>query len=63
MEQYNNVTKPAFSKGWLEGFMKRYDIKQYSQSGEPGSVDIEAAESRIVALLLLFWPKIRRGRL
>ena len=37
LPQYNDVEMPKWSNGWLEGFKKRYKIKEYVQHGEAGS--------------------------
>jgi hypothetical protein len=37
LPQYNDIEMPKWSNGWLEGFKKRYRIKEYVQHGEAGS--------------------------
>jgi hypothetical protein len=37
LPQYNDVEMPKWSNGWLDGFKKRYKIKEYVQHGEAGS--------------------------
>ncbi|KAK3366665.1 hypothetical protein B0T24DRAFT_681871 [Lasiosphaeria ovina] len=43
MEDFRFLKKPSFSHGWLEDFKRRYKIKQYKQSGQAASADIEGA--------------------
>ena len=35
-----NVDELKWSNGWLEGFKKRFNIKEYVQHGEAATVDI-----------------------
>jgi hypothetical protein len=37
LPQYSDIEMPKWSNGWLEGFKKRYRIKEYVQHGEAGS--------------------------
>jgi hypothetical protein len=37
LPQYHNITEPPWSNGWLQGFKKRFKIKEYVQHGEAGS--------------------------
>ena len=37
LPQYENVEQPKWSNGWLDGFKKRFKIKEYVQHGESGS--------------------------
>lgn len=41
LPQYQNVTEPKWSNGWLDRFKKRYSIKQYHNHGEAGSADVD----------------------
>jgi len=40
LPQYNEVESPKWSNGWVEGFKKRFKIKEYVLHGEAGSADI-----------------------
>jgi hypothetical protein len=37
LPQYDNIEEPKWLNGWLEGFKKRYKIKEYVQYREAGS--------------------------
>ena len=37
LPQYDDIEEPKWSNGWLEGFKKRFKIKEYVQHGEAGS--------------------------
>ena len=37
LPQYHDIDQPKWSNGWLEGFKKRYKIKEYVYHGEAGS--------------------------
>ena len=37
LPQYNSIKEPRWSNGWLDGFKKRFKIKEYLQHGEAGS--------------------------
>ena len=37
LPQYNSKDQPKWSNRWLEGFKKRFKIKEYVQHGEAGS--------------------------
>jgi hypothetical protein len=41
LPQYNDIKEPKWSNGWLEGFKKRYNIKEYVQHGEAGSAQTD----------------------
>jgi hypothetical protein len=41
LPQYDNIKEPKWSNGWLEGFKKRYKIKEYVQHGEASSAAID----------------------
>jgi hypothetical protein len=41
LPQYDNIEEPKWSNGWLEGFKKRYKIKEYVQHGEAGSAQTD----------------------
>ena len=41
LPQYNNIEEPKWSNGWLDGFKKRFKIKEYMQYGEAGSAAID----------------------
>ena len=48
-----------FSNGWLEGFKKRYNIKQYTRFGEAASADsavIENGREEIASLIAQYPP-------
>ena len=48
-----------FSNGWLEGFKKRYNIKQYTRFGEAASTDsavIENGREEIASLIAQYPP-------
>ena len=36
--QYHDITEPSWSNSWLQGFKKRFKIKEYVQHGEAASV-------------------------
>jgi hypothetical protein len=40
LPQYSDVPMPKWSNGWLEGFKKRFRIKEYVQHGEAATADI-----------------------
>ena len=40
LPQFDNIEEPKWSNGWLEGFKKRFKIKEYVQHGEAGSVAV-----------------------
>ena len=40
MPNFAGMKEPSWSKGWLQRFKKRYNIKKYKQSGEAGSADL-----------------------
>jgi len=35
-----DIDEPKWSNGWLEGFKKRFNIKEYVQHGEAATADI-----------------------
>ena len=37
LPQYSDIEQPKWSNGWLDGFKKRFKIKEYVQHGEAGS--------------------------
>ena len=37
LPQYNSKDQPKWSNRWLEGFKKRFKIKEYVQHSEAGS--------------------------
>ena len=39
------MDQPGWSNGWLEGFKKRFKIKEYIFHGEGGSADINSPEA------------------
>jgi hypothetical protein len=41
LPQYEGKEKPKFSNGWLDGFKKRFKIKEYVQHGEAASAEID----------------------
>jgi hypothetical protein len=41
LPQYDDIEEPKWSNGWLEGFKKRYKIKEYVQHGEAGSAQTD----------------------
>jgi hypothetical protein len=45
LPQYQNQEQPKFSNGWLEGFKKRFKIREYVKHGEGGSADINSPEN------------------
>jgi len=47
MPDFLLLTELKWSNGWLEGFKRRYKIKQYKQSGESAAVDIPVLEAEI----------------
>lgn len=40
LPQYNEVDSPKWSNGWIDGFKKRFKIKEYIRHGEASSADI-----------------------
>jgi hypothetical protein len=40
LPQYNEVESPKRSNGWIDGFKKRFKIKEYVRHGEATSADI-----------------------
>jgi hypothetical protein len=45
LPQYDDVDMPKWSNGWLEGFKKRYKIKEYVQHGEAGSAQTNTPDN------------------
>jgi hypothetical protein len=45
LPQYEGKEKPKFSNGWLDGFKKRFKIKEYVQHGEAASADINTPDA------------------
>ena len=45
LPQYDDVDMPKWSNGWLEGFKKRYKIKEYVQHGEAGSAQTDTPDN------------------
>lgn len=43
LPQYNSITEPFFSKGWLHKFKARHGIKSWRRHGEAGIVDLDEA--------------------
>lgn len=41
LPQYRGKEKPRFSNGWLEGFKRRFKIKEYILHGEAASAEVE----------------------
>ena len=41
LPQYNGKGQPKWSNGWLDGFKKRFKIKEYVQHGEAGSAQTD----------------------
>jgi hypothetical protein len=41
LPQFDDIEEPKWSNGWLEGFKKRFKIKEYVQHGEAGSAAID----------------------
>jgi hypothetical protein len=50
LPQYANRPNPGFSNGWLQGFKRRYNIKQRVRHGEAAQVDLVAVEGSLVEL-------------
>ena len=42
--QFDGLDKPKWSNGWLDGFKKSFNIKEYVQHGEAASADINNPE-------------------
>jgi hypothetical protein len=40
LPQYEGITQPAFSEGWLTNFKARFAIRSFRRFGEAGSVDL-----------------------
>jgi hypothetical protein len=47
LPKYNSFSMPLWSNGWLQGFQRRFGIKEYVQHGEAGSVPEEAADEMV----------------
>ena len=47
---YQGQEIPRFSTGWLDGFKRRHNIKQYKQHGEAGDVDLKVAAIAMVSI-------------
>jgi hypothetical protein len=45
LPQYEGKEKPKFSNGWLDGFKKRFKIKEYVQHGEAASAEINTPDA------------------
>ena len=45
LPQFEDIPEPKWSNGWLEGFKKRYKIKEYVQHGEGSSADINSSKA------------------
>lgn len=45
MGQKKDLTGPKWSSGWLEGFKKRYHIKEYVNHGEAGTAQVDKLEN------------------
>ena len=43
--QYQEKEQPKFSNGWLEGFQKRFNIKEYVTHGEAASAEINKPDA------------------
>ena len=41
LPQFDDIEEPKWSNGWLEGFKKRFKIKEYVQHGEAGTAAID----------------------
>jgi hypothetical protein len=41
LPQYKDLPEPKWSNGWLEGWKKRHNVKQYVNHGEAGTADID----------------------
>lgn len=41
LPQFEDIPEPKWSNGWLEGFKKRFKIKEYIRHGEGGSAEID----------------------
>jgi DDE superfamily endonuclease/Tc5 transposase DNA-binding domain/Fission yeast centromere protein N-terminal domain len=41
LPQYQGKEQPRFSNGWLQGFQKRFNIREYVNHGEAASAEIE----------------------
>jgi hypothetical protein len=40
LPQYKDLPEPKWLNGWLEGWKKRHNVKQYVNHGEAGIADI-----------------------
>jgi hypothetical protein len=45
LPQFEHLPEPTWSNGWLEGFKKRFRIKEYVQHGEASSADINSPKA------------------
>ena len=45
LPQYQDCQQPKFSNGQLDGFKKRFKIREYVQHGEAGSADVHNPEA------------------
>ena len=50
MDEYKDLPRPKFSNGWIIGFNKRHNIRNYRQHGESGSVDTKLAEEKMAKI-------------
>ena len=41
LPQYQGIEQPKFSNGWLQGFQKRFKIKEFVNHGEAASAEID----------------------
>jgi hypothetical protein len=45
LPQYQGKERPKFSNGWLDGFQKRFNIKEYVTHGEAASAEIDKPDA------------------
>jgi hypothetical protein len=45
LPQFEHLPEPTWSNGWLEGFKKRFRIKEYVQHGEASSADVNSPKA------------------
>ena len=48
LPQFDDIEEPKWSNGWLEGFKKRFNIKEYVQHGEAGSAATDDPDNIVI---------------
>ena len=47
LPQYQGKEEPKWSNGWLDGYKKRFGVKEYVTHGEAGSVAVNTPDAQV----------------